>query len=137
VITLCERGSIKARLSLERFPAKPNIHEMGSNILPNGKKGREGLQMVQFSKLYCTSVQDDKNNEQWQNVKRLDGRCLSVWGPEPNTPYPYTQYTCIQYTIYNIQYTYSHWEGEEGERVEPERGLEGQQFTKLGRKIPI
>jgi len=37
------RGSIKAGLSLERFPAKPNIHEMGSNILPNGKKGgREG-----------------------------------------------------------------------------------------------
>ncbi len=39
MITLCERGSIKAGVSPERFPAKPNIHEMGSNILPNGRKG--------------------------------------------------------------------------------------------------
>ncbi len=31
------------------------------------------------------------------------------------------------------QYTYSHREGEE-ERVQPERRLEGQQFTELGRK---
>ncbi len=40
-------------------------------------------------------------------------------------PPPYTFYTCIQYT-------YSHREG--GGRVEPERRLEGQQFTKLGLK---
>jgi hypothetical protein len=50
----------------------------------------------------------------------------------PRTPYPpppptsYTLYTCVQHT-------YSHREGEGG-IVEPERRLEGQQFTKLGRK---
>jgi hypothetical protein len=36
-------------------------------------------------------------------------------------------YTCIQYT-------YSHREGGRGGTVEPERRLEGQQFTKLGWK---
>jgi hypothetical protein len=31
-------------------------------------------------------------------VKELWGRCLSVGGPEPHTPPPYTLYTSIQYT---------------------------------------
>ncbi len=35
-----------------------------------------------------------------------------------------------------VKYTYSHREGGEWGRVEPERRLEGQEFTKLGRKIP-
>jgi hypothetical protein len=39
----------------------------------------------------------------------------------------YILYTCIQNT-------YSHREWREGVRVEPESRLEGQQFTKLGRK---
>jgi hypothetical protein len=61
------------------------------------------------------------------HVKRLCGRCLSVWGPEPQAPSPNTLYTCIQDT-------YSH-RGKGGlGRVEPERRFEGQQFTKLGRK---
>jgi hypothetical protein len=46
-----------------------------------------------------------------------------------NLPPPYTLYTCIV-----VQYTYSHWEGGRGGRVEPERRLSGQQFTYLGRK---
>ncbi len=54
------------------------------------------------------------------------GRCLS--GPEP--PPPLTH--CGR--VYTIQYTYSHSEGGEGLRDEPERRLDGQQFTKLGRK---
>jgi hypothetical protein len=38
------------------------------------------------------------------------------------------------HTVY-IHYTYSHREGVEGwGRVEPKRRLEGQQFTKLGKK---
>jgi hypothetical protein len=49
--------------------------------------------------------------------------CLSV-GPRTHSPPSYTLYTCIQYT-------YSH---REGGRVEPERRLDGQQFTKLGGK---
>jgi hypothetical protein len=39
------------------------------------------------------------------------------------------------YALYtSTQYTFSHGEGGEGGRVESERRLEGQQFTKLGRK---
>ncbi len=49
------------------------------------------------------------------------------WGPEPHTPPSFTLYTCIQYT-------YSHRERGEEERVEPGRRFEAQQFTKLGRK---
>ncbi len=47
-----------------------------------------------------------------------------ICGPELHSP-PYTLYTCIQYTYHT---------GKGGGRVEPERRLEGQQFTKLGRK---
>ncbi len=46
---------------------------------------------------------------------------LSVWGSEP--PPPHTVY---KFTVY----LFTH----EGGRVEPERGLEGQEFSKLGRK---
>jgi hypothetical protein len=60
-------------------------------------------------------------------VKRLSGWCLSVWGPEPHAPPPYTLYTCIKV------YLFTKGKGEVG-RVEPERRLDGQQFTKLGRK---
>ncbi len=52
--------------------------------------------------------------------------CLSVWGPEPQTPHLHSVHV---YTVYS---TFSHKEGEGGD--EPERRLEGQQFTKLGRK---
>ncbi len=50
------------------------------------------------------------------------GVYLYVPPPPPNTLYPCTQY----------EYTYSHREG--GGGIEPERKLEGQQYTKLGRK---
>ncbi len=60
-------------------------------------------------------------------VNGLCSRCLSVWGPVPQaTPSHTVLYTCIQDT-------YSHSEGGK-EKVEPERRIEGQQFTKLSRK---
>jgi hypothetical protein len=47
----------------------------------------------------------------------------------PRTTYPhYKLYTCIQYIIIHTG------KGVGGGRVEPQRRLEGQQFTKLGRK---
>jgi hypothetical protein len=50
-------------------------------------------------------------------------------GPEPRTPSPpYTLYTCIQYSVI------IHVGRREGEKVEPERRGEGQQFTKLDQK---
>ncbi len=61
--------------------------------------------------------------------KGVCGRCLSVLGPEPHTRPPYTLYMYMC-----IQYTYSYKEGREGGRVEPDRRLEGQLYTKLGRK---
>ncbi len=58
-------------------------------------------------------------------VKGLCGRCLTVWGPEPhNAP---TLHTVHVYTVYLFT------KGR-GRRVEPERRLEVQTFTKLGRK---
>ncbi len=45
--------------------------------------------------------------------------------PRPNTPHPYTLYTCNSILIHI---------GKGMERVEPERRLEVQQFKKLGRK---
>jgi hypothetical protein len=48
-------------------------------------------------------------------VKGLNGRCLSSRGPEPHTPAPLAH--CVR--VY--KYTYSHREGGEGGRVEPER----------------
>ncbi len=52
------------------------------------------------------------------------GFAAGVWGPEPQPP-PHIQCIC-EYSI--LIYT------GRGRRVEPERGLEGHQFTKLGRK---
>ncbi len=59
-------------------------------------------------------------------VKGLCGRYLSVWGPDPISPPPYTLYTCIQYI-----HTGKGWEGG---RLEPERRFEWQHFKKLGLK---
>jgi hypothetical protein len=54
------------------------------------------------------------------------GLAAGVYLSEAHNPIPLPPpYTCIQYT-------YSHRKGEEG-RIEPERRVEGQQFTKLGR----
>ncbi len=61
-------------------------------------------------------------------VKELCGRCLSVWGPETHSPLPL--HTVYVYTVYLV----THRKEVEGGRMEPERRLEGQQFTKLGRK---
>jgi hypothetical protein len=58
-------------------------------------------------------------------VNGLCGRCLSIWGPEPPFPLRNVQYTWILYSIHT---------GKGGGRVEPERRLEKQQFTKLRRK---
>jgi hypothetical protein len=54
------------------------------------------------------------------------GRCLSVLGPEPHTPPPLTVW--YVYTVY----LFTQRRG--GRGVEPERRLEGQHFTKLGKK---
>jgi hypothetical protein len=57
------------------------------------------------------------------------GRCIYLSeAQKPYTPSHYTLYTCV----YTLQYTYSHMEGGRGESWT--RWLEGQQFTKLGRK---
>jgi serine/threonine protein kinase len=61
--------------------------------------------------------------------KGLCGRCLSVWGPEPHIPPLHTVHV---YTVYNILIHTGKRGG--GGRVQRERRLEGQQFTKLGRK---
>jgi hypothetical protein len=49
--------------------------------------------------------------------------------PESHTLFSYTLYACI-YTVY----LFTQGRGGGGRIVEPERRLEGQQFTKLGRK---
>ncbi len=74
----------------------------------------------------------------------LFGWCSSFVGSESvkllqnmvynRTPYPspltHSLYTYINYAVY----FFTQGRGEGGGRVEPERKLEGQQFTKLGRK---
>ncbi len=69
------------------------------------------------------------DNYGWQKIRGilLCGGSLVIWPAYPT----YTLYTCIQ-----VLYTSSHREreGGEGEEIEPERRLEGQRFTKLGRK---
>ncbi len=85
-----------------------------------------------------------KKNQNWP-VKGLCCRCLSVWGLlpsyDPIPPPPYTLYMCLR--VYSIIIhtgkgrmggELNQREGEDGGRVEPERRLEGRQFTKLGRK---
>ncbi len=66
---------------------------------------------------------------QGPNVKRLCGRCLSVLGPDPHTRSPYHTVYCIHYSILSHR-----GKGAGGGRDEPERRLEGQQFSQLGRK---
>jgi hypothetical protein len=57
-------------------------------------------------------------------------QCSSVGGPEPYPPPPPHTH-CIR--VYCIFYLFTQGSGGRG-RVEPERRLDGQQFTKLGRK---
>ncbi len=67
------------------------------------------------------------SQKNWPVKGRLVFICLRVWGPEPLTPPP----------LHTVQYTCSiliHLGKGGGGSVEPERRLEGQQFTKLGRK---
>jgi len=78
-------------------------------------------------------------NAKCRHLKKLTlGSCvrdLSVWGPLhslwPHTPTPYPLHTV--YVHSHTEYLLLQWRGEWG-RDEPERRLEGQQFTKLGRK---
>ncbi len=64
-------------------------------------------------------------------VKRLCGRCLSVWGPEPHTSPPPLH--TVLYTV--IKYTYSHREGGRGESWTREK-VRGATVHKAGSKIP-
>ncbi len=57
------------------------------------------------------------------------GVCLSEAPSNSMTPY-----LPLLHIVYVFQYTYSHRDGGEEGRVEPERRLEGQRVTKLGRK---
>jgi hypothetical protein len=75
-----------------------------------------------------------EGNAKCRNLKRLTckgtlrpGVCLSE-AQNPILP-PLTHCICVQYTV-----LLSTQGKGEGGRVEPERKLEGQQFTKLGRK---
>jgi hypothetical protein len=61
-------------------------------------------------------------------VKGLCGKCLSVWGPEPHPPPPPHTH-CIRVHSILIHTR----QGGRG-RVKSKRRLEGQQFTRLGRK---
>ncbi len=58
------------------------------------------------------------------NLKGLCGRCLSVFAHNPISPL----------TLYTVRFYNLITQGKgEGGRVEPERRLEGQQFTKVFR----
>ncbi len=61
-----------------------------------------------------------RHNKIWP-VKRLCVRCLSVWGPDPYIPPPFTLYTCIQ------AYLFTQGRGMVGGKggVEPEKRLRG------------
>ncbi len=63
-------------------------------------------------------------------LKGLCGRCLSVWGPEPHSP-PFL-HTAVYMSNRRVYSLLIHTG--KGGRAEPERRLEGQEFTKLGRK---
>ena len=93
-------------------------------------------------RIYCTTLEPRKrrkrrlivSNTKCRQLKKLTckGTLRQVFiCQRPITSYPpppYTLYTCMQYT-------YSHREGGRG-RVEPERRLEGQQFT-LPQESPL
>ncbi len=70
-----------------------------------------------------------EGNAKFRHLSKLSSKGI-LWQmficPRPKTPHPPPLHTVYVYTV-----TYSH---REGGRVEPERRLEGQQFTKLGRK---
>ncbi len=81
------------------------------------------LLLVQKDKSYTRQCKMSSKN---CPVKGLYSRCLSVWGPEPHT-LPLTH--CIR--VYSICVWVG---GGGGGELNHWRRLEGQQFTKLGRK---
>ncbi len=78
-----------------------------------------------------------EGNAKCRHLKKLTSKgtsrqvfiCLRPRTPYPPPPPLHTVYGHTVYTVYLFT------QGRGGERIEPERRLEGQQFTKLGRKI--
>ncbi len=64
--------------------------------------------------------------------KGLSGKYLSVWGPEPHNPFPYTLYMCNQVTVYLL---FTPRRGGEGESWTREKGR-GATVHKAGSKKP-
>ncbi len=100
--------------------------------------------------LFCTLLSSDavsrrkirllEGNAEFRHLKKLT--CKGILRQvfirlRPKTlyhppPFPYTLYQCLQHT-YSV---FTQGRGGRGGRVEPERRGEGQQFTKVGLKIP-
>jgi hypothetical protein len=77
-----------------------------------------------------------EGNAKCRHLKKLTCKgdfAAGVYLSEAQNPIPPPLTHCIRVFMYR-QYTYSPREGREGVRVGPEKRLEGQHFTKLGRK---
>ncbi len=86
-----------------------------------------------FSNMLIEKDKAIEGNVKCRHLKTLTckgpcGRCLSVWCSEPHTPPPPSHGIRVYSLLIHT--------GGEG-RVEPERRLERQQFTKLGRKYQL
>jgi hypothetical protein len=73
-----------------------------------------------------------EGNAKCCHLKKLTGKwtlrqVLTVWGPGPYTPPQTHTHTVYLFTVY----LFTQERGEGWETVEPERRLDGQQFTKL------
>ncbi len=127
---MTERGS-------PQDPTEGETHSLTGEGVggPNSDEWTESLELgvlcvAYVCSVYCRNIRLTEGNVKNVVILKIDlqkelcGRCLSVWGPERpplNAVYVYTVYLLKQ------------GRGKRG-RVESKRRLEGQQFTKLGRK---
>ncbi len=108
------KRAIIQKLRLQNWFYERSCHNVGFDNASHGSARRK-----------IRLIEDKAKCRHLLPVKGLCGRCISVWGQNPIPPPLHIVYV---YTVYT---TYSH---REGGRIEPERRLEGHQFTKLGRK---